>query len=132
MLSTDGPVVVEQTFYSSLESVWNAITKPDEMKLWYFDNIESFTHLWEITEVIPLDKITYNWKYKEYPGDSFVTFDLNMVNGQIKLTLSMHIVETFPDDIPEFTRESCIGGWNYFIKQRLKHYLEPNTKQYDN
>jgi hypothetical protein len=32
--------------------------------------------------------------------------------------------ETFPDDIPEFRRDSCIGGWEYLIQKSLKEYLE--------
>ena len=36
----------------------------------------TFTHLWTITEVEPLKKIVYNWKYEEYAGDSFVYFEL--------------------------------------------------------
>ena len=91
MLNTEQPVVVEQTFNSSLKAVWDAITKLDEMKLWYFELIE--------------------------------------VDGEVNLKLSMKVVESFQEDIPEFRRDSCIGGWNYFIKQRLKQYLEPNKKQ---
>ena len=34
------------------------------------------------------------------------------------------IVESFPQDIPEFSRMSCLGGWTYFINQSLKEYLE--------
>ncbi len=29
----------------------------------------------------------------------------------------------FPDDVPEFERESCLGGRQYFIGQALKAYL---------
>jgi len=28
------------------------------------------------------------------------------------------------EDIPEFKRESRIEGWEYFIKERLREYLE--------
>jgi hypothetical protein len=38
--------------------------------------------------------------------------------------LTVEVLEDFPDDIPEFRRESCIGGWNYFINHRLKEYLD--------
>jgi len=30
----------------------------------------------------------------------------------------------FPDDIPEFKRESGVEGWNYLIKKSLKAFLE--------
>ncbi len=73
-----------------------------------------------------MQKITYNWRYKEYPGDSFVTFQLTNDKNNVQLKLTTVVVENFPKDIPEFTRESCIGGWNYFIKERLKQFLEGN------
>lgn len=113
------------------------------MKAWYFENIEAyepkvgfttqfevkvedrtFTHQWKITKAIPNQKLTYNWKYKEYPGDSFVTFEIFEENGTTKLKLSVAIIEDFPSGIPEFSRESCIGGWNYFIDKNLKEYIE--------
>jgi len=125
--------------------VWAALTDVDLMRQWFFDNIVSFkpevgfttefvvynegrnfTHLWKITEVISNQKIVYNWKYKEYPGDSFVTFELFEDDNDVTLTLSTKVVENFPDDIPEFKRESGINGWNYFIKERLKQFLEEN------
>jgi len=86
-----------------------------------------FTHLWTLSEVILLKKITYNWKYKEYPGDSFVTFALIEDKNHVTLKLSTKVIENFPEDIPEFKRESCKGGWNYFIKERLKQFLEGNN-----
>lgn len=33
-------------------------------------------------------------------------------------------LESFPQHIPEFKRETCEGGWTYFINQRLKEYLD--------
>ena len=31
-----------------------------------------FTHLWEVMEVIPNQKIAYNWTYDEYEGEGLV------------------------------------------------------------
>ena len=142
MNNTNTPVIVEQIFNASLVKVWEAITELNQMKQWFFENIEhfetikgfetqfivqvenrTFTHLWKLTEVIPFKKITYNWKYKEYEGDSFVTFELFEKNNQVELKLTHKVVAEFPNDIPEFSRESCLDGWNYFIGQRLKDYL---------
>ena len=85
MKITDKPIVVEQTFDVSITELWNAITELKQMTQWFFENIESFepkvgfetkfvienegrvfSHLWKITEVERLKKITYNWKYEEY------------------------------------------------------------------
>ncbi|UCC43272.1 MAG: SRPBCC domain-containing protein [Candidatus Zixiibacteriota bacterium] len=143
MIKDDGPIVVEQTFNASIDTVWDSITQIDLMRQWYFENIpdfkaevgfetqfnvesqgRNFLHMWKVTEVVPGRKIAYDWKYDGYPGDSFVVFELFEHGDSAKLTLTVNVREDFPEDIPEFKRESCIGGWEFFIKQRLKGYLE--------
>ena len=141
------PIVVEVTFDVSIGELWKAITELKQMTQWFFDNIEafrpkvgfetrfvienegrSFPHLWKITEVEPLRKITYNWKYEGYAGDSFVAFELFDEGENTRLKLTHTITKDFPQDIPEFTRESCIGGWNYFIRQSLVDYLKSKNE----
>jgi len=39
------------------------------------------------------------------------------------LRLSTRILEDFPDEIPEFTREGGLAGWTYLIQQSLLEYL---------
>ena len=143
MESTSNPVIVEQTFNRPVPDVWKAITEVDQMTQWFFENIpafqpevgfttqfnvesggRNFLHLWRVTEVIHLQKITYSWKYEGYPGDSFVTFELSDEGDKTQLRLTHQVTESFPLDIPEFTRESCLGGWNFFIGKSLKEYLE--------
>ena len=143
MKKNDAPIIVKQTFNNSIENVWKSITEIDQMRQWYFDNIpafkpqvgfetqfsvqskeRNFLHMWKVTEVIPMKKISYNWTYNSYPGDSFVEFELFENNNLTELKLTVHITENFPQDIPEFSRESCVEGWKYFIKNRLKEYLE--------
>jgi len=143
MISTDPPVVVEHTFKTTMQKVWSAITDLDEMRQWYFDQLEDFrpevgfktqfvvqvegrifTHLWEVTQVKPLQKITYNWKFLEYPGSGDVTFELLPEQDYVMVRLVNNVIEDFPDNIPEFKRESCVQGWEYFIGQTLKEYLQ--------
>lgn len=40
------------------------------------------------------------------------------------LRVTTEITENFPADITEFEIESGIQGWNYFIKNRFKKFLE--------
>ena len=143
----DKPIVVEHTFEVSTSIIWDAITTIEKMKQWFFENIEdfkpevgfetkfnvisgnrNFIHNWKITEVQPLKKITYHWNYDNYVGDSFVHFELFTHENNTLLRVTTEIIEDFKPDIPEFKRKSCEGGWNYFIKQRLKNYIEKNTK----
>ena len=143
MKTTEAPVIVEDVYEVPMEKVWNAITDLNEMKLWFFDNIDefkpelgsksnfkvssgerNFTHLWEVTEVDAPRKIVYKWSYSEYPGDSIVHWELFEEKGKTKLVLTTTVTEDFPDEIPEFKRESCQSGWEYFICHRLVEYLK--------
>lgn len=135
-------VVVKQNFEVSTEVLWKAITEHNHMIQWFFENIpefdarvgfktqflienegRKFTHLWKIAEVIPKQKIVFNWKYDEYEGEGLVFFELAENEIGALLTVTNKWVGVFPQDIPEFSRESCLGGWEYFINGRLKEYL---------
>lgn len=141
MKNTDQPVVVEQIFDLPASQLWPIITDPDHMREWFFGNIpefraeegfktqfevqaetDAFMHLWEITKVDHGRMIRYNWRYAGFPGDSFVTMELIPQNGQTLLRLTHEITESFPEHIPEFSREACLAGWNYFIVEQLKKY----------
>ncbi len=143
MRADEPPVVVEQTFKRSAEDVWKAITDRDLMVQWYFDNIPDFKaevgfetgfdvdsdgrifpHRWRIAEVEPGKKIAYEWWFEGYQGMGYVEFVLSQQDSGTKLTLTHHVRETFPDDIPEFRRESCVGGWEYFINENLAEFLK--------
>ena len=80
-------------------------------------------HLWEVSEVKKKKKITYNWTFKDYDGSGDVTFELFEQNSQTLLRLTNIVIEDFDDAIPEFRRESCLAGWNYFIKDRLVSFI---------
>lgn len=143
MKSSDPPVVVAHNIRTSVQKAWHAIIDPDKMRQWYFRQImdfrpeigfktqfavkveaRTFTHIWEVNQVVRLQKITYNWKYLEYPGSGDVTFELIPAQNHVMVKLVNKVTEDFPNDIPEFKRESCIKGWEYFIGQNLKAYLE--------
>jgi uncharacterized protein YndB with AHSA1/START domain len=147
MKADEEPIVVSQTFNASAEAVWNAITVVDEMRRWYFSNIPAFEpqvgfetqflvthegrefpHQWKVTEVIPLKKITYDWRFDNYPGLGLVTFELSSQGDATTLRLTNTVLDDFPDAIPEFTREACSSGWEYFIGQSLKEFLEGKTE----
>ncbi|UCH82786.1 MAG: SRPBCC domain-containing protein [Candidatus Latescibacterota bacterium] len=142
MKTSDGPIIVEQAFDASIDDVWRAITDIDVMRQWYFENIPSFEpevgfktqfnvhsggrdfmHMWEVTAVDPGRMITYNWRYPDYPGDSFVVWELSEQDNITTLKLTVDVREDFPEDIPEFKRESCVEGWSYFIRGCLKEFL---------
>lgn len=143
MKASDPNIVTEQIFNTHIHKVWRAITELEEMKQWYFSNIPDFKaqlgfqtsftienegrifpHHWKIIEVIDNQKIVYNWFYENYEGDSNITFELFEIESQCtKLVVTCEITKDFTAGIPEFTRESAVGGWHYFIKESLVQYL---------
>lgn len=143
MKKGDDPIKLEFILNASSREVWSAITNAEEMRRWFFDNIPAFkaekgfttefevfsgerkfTHQWEILEVIPGSKLIYGWKYLEYKGDSTIEFLIREhKEGFVKVFLQVDILEDFDSDVPEFKRESCIGGWRYFIGGTLSKYL---------
>lgn len=143
MKTTDPPIVVETQLSGTRQQVWEAITVHDKMIEWYFDNIpafepkegfntqfpvhsesRTFTHIWHVTKVVPRQLITYHWTYTEYPGEGKVSFEILDNGDAVKLRLTNIVVKDFPEDVPEFKRQSCIDGWNFFIKDRLKNYMQ--------
>lgn len=136
-------IVIEQSFHSPIESVWEAITNKDEMKIWYFDfqdfkpevdfefqfwggpsEDRQYLHLCRITEVIPFQKLAYFWKYDGYEGNTIVTFNLSTDGNQTLLKLTHEGFESFPADNPDFARENFVEGWNWIIGKSLKEYME--------
>ena len=140
------PVIVEQSYNVSREHLWAAITVRDQMAAWFFDGIpdfqprvgfqtqfhvdtgeRSFLHCWKILEVIPQQRIVYDWRYANYPGVGTVTFSLFENGSGSRLRVTTEGLSTFPAAIPEFSRESCLAGWKFFVQQRLKAYLSDHV-----
>lgn len=146
MSSFGVPVVVTQEFSLPVNRVWSAITDYEEMKNWFFQELEEFvpepgfetefvlynegrrfTHEWQILEVEKNRLIVYKWTFREYPGDSRLSFILTPSDTGCQLKLVDEVIEDFPDDIPEFKRDSCEAGWKFFIQERLANYLSPEN-----
>ncbi len=141
-MSIQEAIIVKQNFQTSIESVWNAITDLEQMQQWYFPAISefkaevgfttrfliqnegrNFTHIWKITEVIHQKQISYTWNFEEYPGQGLSTFTLTKKGKEVELTLQNVVIDYFPEEIPEFKRESGVAGWHYLIKQNLVKFL---------
>lgn len=148
MKTSDPAVIVEQVYPTSKAKVWAALTQVDQMHQWFFGeivafeptvgfttefNIEvedrSFVHLWKIVKSVPEQELVVNWNYQGMQGDSNVHFKIDQdfkgegPGEQTKLVLECEILEDFPEEIPEFRRESCVAGWEYFIQGNLKDFL---------
>jgi len=143
------PVVVERVYNATPQTVWEAITDLNKMQQWYFPMLTAFepeigfetrfdvlqgekvfVHIWKITEVEPGKKISYEWKFGGYPGNSVVTWELFPVGDQTKLILTHTGLETFRGDLhPDLAIHNFKEGWTHFIGTALKEYVEAETEE---
>ncbi|QCX01497.1 SRPBCC domain-containing protein [Aggregatimonas sangjinii] len=141
-MKDQNPIIVHQIFDVPVKAVWKAITDNAEMRQWYFDAIpdfrpevgfktrflvqngeRNFTHIWKVKEVVPEKFIGYSWRFEEYSGEAYTIFDLAKEDTKTALTLKSYVIDVFPNDIPEFKRESGQAGWDYLIKESLLQFL---------
>ncbi|HEV8507163.1 MAG TPA: SRPBCC family protein [Chitinophagaceae bacterium] len=140
----DRPVTIKRIFNAPVENVWKAITDINQMRVWYFPQLENFKpekgfetqfnvhhegkdfmHLWKVKEVMPLKKISIEWKYAGYPGSSLVSFELFPEGNRTRLVLTHEGVESFmPAKYPELAKKNFIEGWTAFMDKELKEFLE--------
>jgi len=136
------PVIKEVLLSAPASKIWEAITSREQMKAWYFDLAEfkpevgfefqfeggkdgkSYLHLCKITEVIPLKKLSYSWRYDGYPGTSLVTFEIFAEGNKTRLKLTHEGLESFGTDNPDFAKENFVEGWNQIVGESLKKYVE--------
>jgi uncharacterized protein YndB with AHSA1/START domain len=136
------PFVIERTYNAPIEKVWQAITNREQMEQWYFKLKEFkpevgfmfefeggskekiYLHRCEITEVIPNKKLTHSWAYVDYPGKSFVTWELFDEDGQTRVKLTHKGLETFDQHNKDFAATSFEKGWTHIVGTSLKAYVE--------
>lgn len=136
------PFVLERSFHAPADQLWQALTDKDKMKEWYFDLDEfkaepgfefqfsagtddkKYLHICKVTVVIPGKKLAYSWKYKDYPGESLLSFELFAEGDFTRLKLTHSGLESFPQDNPDFARKSFEGGWDDIVNTSLKNYIE--------
>ena len=133
---------MEQPFPVEPVAVWQAVTNPDLMRQWFFESIEDFRpqigfetafdvesggrifrHQWKVIDVVPGESITYTWRFEGFPGVGATEWKLSKIDGGTNLILTSTGTESFPQDIPEFTRDSGKAGWEYFIQDALPSFL---------
>ncbi|WP_221391700.1 SRPBCC domain-containing protein [Dyadobacter sp. NIV53] len=136
------PIIVERTLNAPVDRVWQALTDRTKMKEWYFDindfkpekgfefqfyggsEDEKYLHLCKITDVIEHKKISYTWRYDNYPGNSELTFELFEEGNKTRLVLTHTGLESFPKNKTDFAKESFAEGWDFIINISLPEFLE--------
>ncbi|MFZ1798223.1 MAG: SRPBCC domain-containing protein [Chitinophagaceae bacterium] len=78
----------------------------------------------KINEAVPMQKLSYTWRYIDLPGNTLVIFELFHEEQKTKARLTHQGLETFPQDQPDFRRQSFENGWTEIIGKNLKAFLE--------
>ena len=136
-----GTVKLERLLNAPVDIVWKALTDADEMRKWYFDisrfeltvgnkfgfsgtgsDGTKYEHICQVKEIIPQRKLSYTWAYKDFPGESLLTFELTSEGNKTRLNLVHSGLNTFPEH-PDFSTESFTGGWTH-IMGSLSRYVE--------
>ena len=143
------PIIIERVYNAPVERVWHAITDLEQMRQWYFPtltefepeigfetmfNVENsgkvFPHIWKIKEVIRNKKISYEWEFGGYPGDSLVSFELFNEDSKTRIVLTHDKVETFRGYVhPDLAKENFVQGWTYFIGTALRAFVEQENEE---
>ncbi|MGE5797114.1 MAG: SRPBCC family protein [Ignavibacteria bacterium] len=137
------PIMKEVVLNAPVSKVWKALTDKTQMKRWYFDiaefeaetgfkfqfygeglNGEKYLHLCKIIEVIPEKKLSYSWRYENYPGSSLVTFELFPAENKTRLKLTYEGIESFGSNNPDFAKKSFEMGWTEIIGKSIKDFVE--------
>ena len=135
-------LVIKETYNAPIGVVWKALTDKNEMKKWYIDLREfkaevgfkftfpgqaregrEYIHHCEVTEVIPLKRLQYSWRYQNYTGHSLVTFDLEEREDQTFLTLTHSGLDSFPKEVTDINRKNFKKGWTALLTESLSKYL---------
>lgn len=138
----NSPFLIERTFNAPVSSVWKAITDVKKMKEWYFEledfkpevgfkfqflagsESKKYLHICKVTEVEQGKKLAYSWSYDNYPGQSWVTFELFEAGTNTRIKLTHTGIDSFPKDDPGFAKESFAAGWTQIIGENLKNAVE--------
>jgi uncharacterized protein YndB with AHSA1/START domain len=135
----DSALINKQVYNAPMEKVWRALTNAEEMRAWYFPQIQDFKPAvgfefvfaddgspyqksWRVTHVEDGRVLSHTWDYKSFPGSSLVTFKLFEEDVETRLNLTHIGIGSFPDD-PHFARERFESGWETLLGSNLRNHL---------
>lgn len=135
-------IKVEAVFNATQSQVWEALTKPEIMKVWYFTipNFEltegkefqfyenegtNFLHVCKILKIEKQQLFQHTWTHPaQSKGSSVVTWEIIAIGeGKVKVTLTHEGVENFADGGADFAPANYEMGWNALVKTSLRNYL---------
>jgi uncharacterized protein YndB with AHSA1/START domain len=135
-------IEVKLILNSPIETIWDAITKPEIMGKWYFKvngfqlrqgcefyfyepRGENFKHQCKIIEVEPLRRLRHTWTYPEISkGVSIVSWDLSKEGSYTGIRLKHQGIENLKDGGEALSKENFEAGWEEIVKKSLPDYLK--------
>lgn len=136
------PVIVERHFNASTTEMWEALTDNQKLQQWYFklpdfraepgfeftftggDEDDQYLHFCKVIEAVPVQKLSYTWRYEDVEGITLVTIELFPVSDGTLLRLTHQGLEQLAAGGPKFAKSNFVQGWNYFINDALKNFIE--------
>jgi uncharacterized protein YndB with AHSA1/START domain len=135
-------ITIEAIFDTTAENVWDAIKRPEAMKMWYFDipnfklvvgnefsfyegEAQMYLHKGKILDFSVNQMLQHTWTHPEQSnGSSVVTWTMATTDdNKVKVTLTHEGVESFADAGKDFTVVNYEMGWNALVKTNLRNYL---------
>jgi uncharacterized protein YndB with AHSA1/START domain len=144
-LQVHNPIKHQITYKAPVAKVWDALTKREQLKKWYFDFPDTFIaekgsvfewtagppggkqwlHRGEVTEVVAGKKLVHTWEYPGYSGKAQVTWEIEPLPGDhTALNFSFAILVPFDAKEEGLKRKNFLSGWNDILNVGLKQFVE--------
>lgn len=144
-LEKHNPIVMQREFDVPVARLWEALTKNEQLKDWYFDfrgNFkaevghvfewsagpspeEQWLHRGKILEVILNEKLVHSWEYPGYKGLGTLIWKLTRVSDSKSiLTLRFEFTEGFDTTVDALRRKNFLAGWTEIVNGSLVEFLK--------
>lgn len=129
-------ITKEKVFNQDIDTVWNAITKAEEISTWFLEadfkaeagyqyafnaSAEDCSPIiGEVKSATPYT-LVYTWIVKDTPATTLVTWKLESLSNGTKLVLEHSGIENYAGETAIAMFESFNGGWDNCIKGLLEY-----------
>ena len=110
----------EQLFNHSIDAIWNAITKAEEISTWFIKGCLTITG--EVKKSNPYTLI-YTWIVENTTAETTVSWKLEPVENGTKLYLEHSGISNYAGETAIAMFDSFNGGWDNCINE-LSNYLK--------
>ncbi len=132
-------IIKEQIFNHSIDKVWNAISKQEEISSWFiradFKAEQGYTYSFKsegenCTEINGVIKeanpytLIYTWVVKDTNVETVVKWELEKVGEGTKLYLEHSGISRYPGDTAVKMFESFNGGWDNCVTELSKYLTQ--------